>query len=174
MRFAVAAFLLCAFAGANAQQIDPNQDTLPVGPGTRIVPFNTNAPLFLNGSDTVSGSPLSNIVPRNSESFDVDVLKDGQVRISWAGNSDFLNGAFIAFLDKSKKEIWRYRFEQLPLSLTKAPPKEAKYYRMVLTYVNGAVTSMVGPIPAAEEKKPEVKPVDKPTETKPNNGLGGP
>ncbi|GMV37557.1 MAG: hypothetical protein AMXMBFR61_20650 [Fimbriimonadales bacterium] len=117
---------------------------------------------------------LRNIVPRMSETLDVEISADGKLTIAWDGRSEFLSGAYVALLDKSKKEVLRHRFEKLPISYSKEPPKEAAYYRLVLTYVNGAVSTFTGPIQvpaksATEEKTPAKQPTVKDT-----TGLLGP
>ncbi len=117
---------------------------------------------------------LRNIVPRMSETLDVEVAADGKLSIVWDGRSEFLSGAYVALLDKSKKEVLRHRFEKLPISFSKEPPKEAAYYRLVLTYVNGAVSTFSGPILVPAKSGTEEKATSKPPAVKDNTGLLGP
>jgi len=118
---------------------------------------------------------LRNIVPRMSETLDVEISADGKLTVAWDGRSEFLSGAYVALLDKSKKEVFRHRFEKLPISLTKELPKEAAFYRLVLTYVNGAVSSFTGPLPTvAKASTEESKTETKATKPKDETGLRGP
>jgi hypothetical protein len=104
-------------------------------------------------------APQRNIVPRESESLSAEILKDGSLQVSWSGPTDFVSGAYIAILDKNKGELLRQRFEAPPVTLTKAPPKGAAYYRVVITYVNGSATNVTSPIPAPVEKSDKDKKV---------------
>lgn len=115
------------------------------------------------------GYPV-NVVPKGDEAFNVEATKEGKLQISWVGRTEFVSGAYVAFLDKGKKELTRHRFESLPISLSTETPKDTKYYRLVMTYVNGTVTTFTAPLPATPvEEKKEEKP--KPKDT---TGLGGP
>lgn len=178
-----ACLLLIGMGLAHAQAFEP------VGPNTIIQdnrwgPYTVDivpGPFDLDEANRraiaagwLSDPYLRNIVPRMSETLDVEVSADGKLTIVWDGRSEFLSGAYVVLLDKSKKEVLRHRFEKLPISFSKEPPKDAAHYRLVLTYVNGAVSTFTGPILApakasAEEKTPGKTPVVKDT-----SGLRGP
>jgi hypothetical protein len=112
---------------------------------------------------------LANIVPRGDETLTVEAGKDGKLEIAWTGRTEFLSGAYVTLLDKSKKELKRHRFDTPPISFSEKPPEGARYYRLVLTYVNGAVTSFTAPLPAPAEE-----PEKKETKKADDSGLGGP
>lgn len=143
--------------------------------------FRTNPqigrPLYVNPANTFGGDwrdpayGTSNLVPKSNESFEIS-MSGTKLQVAWIGNSDFLSGAYVAILDKAKKELSRQRFETMPITYSVDIPKGGKWVRLVMTYVNGSVTSLTSPIPAPEPAPAKSEP-DKPA-PKDTNGLGGP
>ena len=155
--------------GAYPPMVNMGSPGWRVGPGVSLsAPFPYGDPGYLYNR------PM-NVVPRESETLTAEMGKDGQLQVSWTGSTDFVSGAYVAILDKSKGELVRQRFEKPPISFTKEPPKGAVYYRVVVTYVNGAVSSTTGPIPPAPAKPAAKKPAaKKPAPSGESTGLTGP
>lgn len=95
-----------------------------------------NSPFYQNGV-TIS-APV-----RLSDQIEAVALSGNRVQIAWNGDTHTVSNIKFSLLDRRRKTLQSMIVTDLPAQATFARPSNAAYFRVVITYDDGAVRSLV-------------------------------